>query len=261
MGKTDRKAQKAKARQEALRKQKAQILAQPRVVRQNPGLLDALSTRHPLVGYYVNTDWQKARMANVIVVREAADGQVVGMFLVDTMWRGLKDVFGRSGEADALQGLREATPDMPPPVPLDAATAVNLIRGGIAWAQRWRYPLPAHWELWLRLVDPGPPDGPDLRVFGENGVRPQFLGTPEEVARYEGPGRGVTLAPPRESDTLDAAEDERAAAAGLVLPGREPPRAPSPGLWRRLAQLWLPAGSAASSASEEKGEPEEEDQG
>ena len=212
MGKSkDHKAQKAKARQEALRKQKAAVTAQPRFLREHPGLSAALSTRHPLVGYFVNDDWERAHMASVHVIRETETGQVYAGFLVDIWWRGLKDCFGNYDQEDMLpefrRGARERGHDL---IPLDPATAVNLIRGGLAWAQRYRYPLPDRYEYWLRLVDPLPTDGPDLTVFGENGERPIILGTLEEVERIEGrhPERRALRAP--QTATTDDADDSDA---------------------------------------------------
>lgn len=221
MGKSkDHKAQKAKARQEALRKQKAAVTAQPRFLREHPGLGAALSTRHPLVGYFVNDDWESAHMASVHVIRETETGQVYAGFLVDIWWRGLKDCFGNYDQDDMLpefrRHARERGHDL---IRLDPATAVNLIRGGLAWAQRFHYPLPTHYEYWLRLVDPAPAEGLDLTVFGENGERPIILGTLEEVERIEGPRmRGRALPAPgaeaeADEDEGDEEEDEEEADA------------------------------------------------
>src|SRR3954451_24952295 len=102
MPKKDHKAAKAKARKEAIRKQKAQSSAQPRIYRENPGLAEALSTRHPLVGYYVNPDWEEARMASIHCIRQTLDGQVFAGFLVDLAWKGTKDAYGNFGTNNAL---------------------------------------------------------------------------------------------------------------------------------------------------------------
>src|SRR5205814_6377597 len=135
---------------------------------QHPGLGAALSTRYPLVGYFVNDDWTETRLASVHVIREADTGGVVGGFLVDLLERGLKDVYGNYGRAGVLDELQQrATKRGHAVVPLEAETAVNLIRGGVAWAQRWRFPLPADTALWLRLVDQAPAWGLDLGVFGD----------------------------------------------------------------------------------------------
>src|SRR5689334_766122 len=132
MAKTDHKAKKAKQRKEANRKRKAAVISQPRVLRQNPGLAESLSTRFPLLGYYVNDDWQTAKMASVHVIRDAPSGQVHGSFLVDMLEKGTKDSFGNYGELDALgdlqRSLRENHMDFSL-IPLAPATAINLIRG------------------------------------------------------------------------------------------------------------------------------------
>src|SRR6476620_9926346 len=107
-------------------------------------------------------------MAGVVVVREAETGQVFASFLVNTMWRGLKDCFGNYALADALDELEShQRPGQPGYVPLDPTLAITLIRGGLAWAQRFHYPLQAQYEMWLRLVDPAPAEGLDLRFFGD----------------------------------------------------------------------------------------------
>ena len=244
MPKKDHKAQKAKARKEALRKQKANASAQPRAFRQEPELAAALSTRHPLVGYFVNPGWAEARMASIHVVREAESGQVFAGFLVDIAWVGTKDAYGNYGAIDAIAELQQHRPqEVERIVP---ATEVNLIRGGVVWARRWRYPLPADLNMWLRLVDPLPLGGPDLTVFGENGEKPIILGTPEEVARYEHLDlRKLEIV--RDDEDEEADEDEEIEVidaqphpSGLWIPGRpDPDSAPTPEAPRKSG-LWLP---------------------
>ena len=239
----ERKARKAKARQEAIRKRKAAATAQPRALRQAPDLAEALSTRHPLVGYFVNDNWAETRLASVHVIREAPSGQVLGGFLVDLMWLGLKDAYGRHGELNALDTLvttlRKNNPALSL-VPMEPDVAVNLIRGGAAWAQRWHYPLPSDLDLWMRLVDPAPAAGLDFSMFGEGGERPQIFGTPEEVARYEHLDiEDQEILPPEDEIEAEAEAlagppgGQAAGPGGLWLPGGQAPGA---------ARLWLPGG-------------------
>lgn len=176
--KDERKARKQKERKEAVRKQKAQVVAQPRLLRQHPGLTEALSRRNLLVGYYVNNDWQEAREASVVVIREAETGQVSAVFLIDLMGYGMKDVFGNYGSIDALGELQadlQQGPGHVELVPLDPATAVNIIRGGVAWSRCFHFPLPPELDLWLRLVDPAPADGLDLTMFGDEEGKPEIV--------------------------------------------------------------------------------------
>ncbi len=188
MPKKDHKAQKAKARQQAIRKQKAQAGAQPRIFRENPGLGAALSPRHLLVGYFVNEDWRAAKTASIHCIREAGDGQVIASFLVDLSWKGTTDCYGRSGLGNALAELEQRLAEVEEEhdevptklVSLDTAVAVNLIRGGVAWARQLHRPLPHDLELWLRLVDPLPPAGPDLSIFGDGAGNPIILDTFDE---------------------------------------------------------------------------------
>jgi hypothetical protein len=239
---TDRKARKAKARQEAIRKQKATTTAQPRLFRQNPGLAEALSARHPLVGYFVNQDWTTGRMASVHVIREAESGQVFAGFLVDLMWRGTKDAYGRHGLIDALAELQSRIDARHPEaalVPLDKDAAVNVIRGGIAWARQWRLALPADLDIWLRLVDPAPAWGLDMGIFGDASGHPIVMGTPEEVARI------ARLLPPG-ADIVEEAFDEEEEFAGEEAPPRPG------GLWLPGDNLW---------GAEDAEPPEEEPRG
>jgi len=251
MGKSkDHKAAKAKARQEALRKQKAAVAAQPRLLRQHPSLAAALSPRHPLIGYFVNDDWIESRLASIHIIREADTGEVAAGFLVDLLERGLKDAYGNYGRAGVLNELQDSAQKRGHAVvPLATETGVNLIRGGVAWAQRWHFPLPAEYALWLRLVDPVPAWGLDLGVFGEGGERPIRPLTREEYDRAVQQGDLVPEEPPEEPGALwrppgslttlddltaveDESEDDEAAA---------PP-------WNPVNSLWLPGSGVAEDA-------------
>lgn len=235
MPKKDHKAQKAKARQEAIRKQKATQAAQPRVLRQQPGLAEALSTRWPLLGYFANEDWAETHMASVYVIREAPSGQVFGGFLVDLLWVGTKDVFGSYAAVDVLGELQRRLRDRDSDVrmvPIAPETGVNLIRSGIEWARRWHYSLPDDLNLWLRLVDPAPSWGLDLTVFGENGERPIIMGTPEDVAHHEG----------WDLEDLEIAPD-LASGYGTVIDAETVPLPPPAGA-APASGLWLPPGAA-----------------
>jgi hypothetical protein len=225
--KKDHKVAKAKARKEAIRKQKAQGSAQPRVYRENPGLGAALSTRHPLVGYYVNPDWEEMGMAVVHCIRQAPAGQVLAGFLVDLAWKGTKDCFGTFGDGDALTELearrKESAIHHGEPyhklVPLDAADAVNMIRGGVVWARQQRQRLPSDLDRWLRVVDPLPPEGPDLTLFGDGEGHPVILGTPEELGldadEWDLLGDDAEW-DDEDEDWDDAEEDEEAADPNLI---------------------------------------------
>ncbi|MDQ2808257.1 MAG: hypothetical protein M3Z04_15295 [Chloroflexota bacterium] len=238
MPKKDHKAQKAKARQQAIRKQKAQVNAQPRILRENPGLGPALSPRHPLVGYFVNEDWEVAKMASVHCVRDAGDGQVIASFLVDTAWKGTKDCFGESGLGNAIAELEDRLADMADRhgnlpvkiVPVDAPVAVNLIRGGIAWARQQRQLLPHDLDLWLRLVDPLPPGGPDLSGFGNGAGQPLIIGTLDELL-LGGLPLDDLLGDAEDDDVEWDEEDEWEADDDSIIEGEIialPPAAPGP---------------------------------
>jgi|GEM_PF-1391169 len=252
MAKKDHKAQKAKARQEAIRKQKAQVTAQPRVLRENPGLGAALSARHPLVGYFINDDWAAATMASVHCVRDADDGQVIASFLVDVAWKGTKDCYGEAGLGNALAELEGRMADAAAMngqvparlVPVDAALAVNLIRGGVAWARQQRQPLPHDLDLWLRLVDPLPSGGPDLSVFGNGQGQPQISGTLDDLRRSGFPLDELLRADDAADDAewdeeeeweADDEEDDRIIEGEIIRPAPPaagPPALPAPPAWQ-----------------------------
>jgi hypothetical protein len=214
-------------------------------LRRNPGLAEALSTRHPLLGYYVNENWAETRMASIHVIRDADTGQVFGGFLVDLAWLGMKDAYGSYAEPDVLGELqRRARPGAPALVPIDPELGVTIIRGGVAWAERLDYALPEDLHLWLRVVDPIPPHGISTALFGDGQGHPVIIGTPAELE-----AAGFDL---DELEVLDERDDEeepdpvpmppRRRRSNLWLPGGPPPDPDDPpdDLPRAPSGLWLP---------------------
>jgi len=168
-------------------------------------------------------------------------------FLVDMLWRGTKDAYGRYGLVDALAELDRRLDRGRPEsalVPMDKDAAVNVIRGGVAWARRWRQPLPPDLDIWLRLVDPAPAWGLDLGVFGDGGERPIIVGTEDELARY-----GRLIPPEAEIVDLDVDEDEED-------DEEEDEEAPVEPAALRPGGLWMPGDDLWPAPDEEPPEPE-----
>jgi hypothetical protein len=137
-------------------------------------------------------------------------------------------VHGDWGRAGTVEDIRKH-------IPADAEfefaeigseAAVNLIRGGVAWARQHHHPLPADYELWLRLVDPAPAWGLDLGVFGDG-------------------GRALTR---------DEAESGLYSRSPLYLPATPDDAVPTAealgGLWARPAALWVPGAEVDETADE-----------
>ena len=96
MPKKSKKGKKGKKRIEALRQKKSKKRALPKLLR-NDALLDALSTRHPLLACLINGKWREQKIASVFVIRDGPGGLVFANFLVDLAQRGLRDAWGSFG--------------------------------------------------------------------------------------------------------------------------------------------------------------------
>lgn len=165
-----KKSKKEKKRKEAIKQKKAKTRALPKLLR-NEALLEALSSRLPLVECLINEDWQEEKLANVFVIREGPGGLVFSSFVVDLADRGLRDARGSVGASlsDLERIKAESSGAGFPLVQLDKDLAEKIVHGGIAWAGKWGYKLPREYQVWIRLLDPPPPSGIDLGLFGVDG--------------------------------------------------------------------------------------------
>ncbi len=205
------------------------------------------------MGYFVNDDWASATMASVHCVRDADDGQVIASFLVDTAWKGTKDCYGESGIGNAIAELEDRIAALEdragnPPVklvPVDAAVAVNLIRGGVVWARQQRQLLPHDLDLWLRLVDPLPPSGPDLSVFGDGLGHPQIISPLDELLG-SGALDSLLLDEADDDEEWDEEEDDWDGDDDRIIEGEVlappaplsgPPPLPTPPAWQPRRRL------------------------
>jgi len=175
MAKKGKKEKRERKRKEALKLKKSKKRALPKLLK-NEALLDALSTRHPLLACLINRQWQERKMASVFVIRDAPDGLVFANFLVDLAQRGLRDVWGSFGasrsEIDMIKAeAARAGFDL---TPCEQDLAEKIVHGGIAWTKKWGYKLPREYRVWIRLLETPRPSGIDLGLFGAGG-KPLFI--------------------------------------------------------------------------------------
>lgn len=170
MTKKSKKEKRGKKRKEALKREKARRRALPKILR-NETLLDALSTRHPLVECLINEEWQEQKLANVFVIRDGPGGLVFANYLVDLADRGLKDAWGNFGasrsDVDLIKSESARAGFLL--VSCDQDLAEKIVHGGIAWARKWGYNLPRQYQIWIRLLEPPPSSGIDFGLFGLGG--------------------------------------------------------------------------------------------
>jgi len=124
----------------------------------------------------IDSGWQDAHLAHIIIVRKIPGGFTVVGFLVDTWGLGLKDAFLRKGlsRMELGQLLAHATSGdefVDCPLPL----AQELVYGGLAWARRHGFRPPAEAIRSLKIL-PAPPGEPDIARFGTEDGRPLIIG-------------------------------------------------------------------------------------
>lgn len=171
MARKDKKQRRGKERREIRRRKKAQRLSLPALLRKEPLLHEALDYRNPLVSCLINQDWERGRMANIFIFREARTGLVLSSFLVDLAGIGLKDAWGNYGLTEAdIETIKSGTASGGNPLILcDLSLASTIVYGGIAWADKWHFKLPKEYKIWLRLLEPVDQTEIALDLFGEDG--------------------------------------------------------------------------------------------
>jgi len=170
MTKKTKKEKQVRKRKEALKRKKAKTRALPKILR-NEALLEALSTRHPLVECLINEEWQEEKVASILVIRDGPGGLVFANYLVDLAERGLKDAWGNLGASRSDIELIKSKSSRAGflLVSCDQDLAEKIVHGGIAWARKWGYKLPREYQVWTRLLEAPPPSGIDLGLFGLEG--------------------------------------------------------------------------------------------
>lgn len=144
--------------------------SQPKLLRKDPELNEALDHRYPLVTCLINEDWQECKFANVSIIRDAPSGLVLSSFLVDIAGVGLKDAIGDCGltAMDIEEFQEQSAVNDIPLIPCDLGLITDLVYGGILWAQKWNFKLPKDYAVWLRLLPPVDQSDIRLNLFGEN---------------------------------------------------------------------------------------------
>src|SRR4051812_12418100 len=115
-----------------------------------------------LAAVWANGDWRERGQASVFVFRETSGGGLaMAGFLVDLWCAGLKDAWGRLDvfreEFDKIvDGMDERMDGQMAEVPLDEAA--GIVAGGIRFAVRNGFRLPAHYTRWTAFLGPLDPD-------------------------------------------------------------------------------------------------------
>jgi hypothetical protein len=131
MTKMTKKSKKEKKRKEAIKQKKAKTRALPKLLR-NEALLEALSSRLPLVECLINKEWREHEVANVLIVRDGPAGLVFAYFLVDLADSGLRDAWGSVGASPSnIEAIKTAASRSGfPLVPCDEGLAERIVHSG-----------------------------------------------------------------------------------------------------------------------------------
>lgn len=136
--------------------------------------VSALSSEYPLECCVINSNWQDAKMANVIIVRKTGATYTLVGFLVDICGVGLKDSFVHKGisRLELKYLLEHASSDGVDDCPLPLAQ--ELVYGGLAWARQHGFRTPAEATRYLKIL-PAPLDEPDTSRFGTDDGSPLIV--------------------------------------------------------------------------------------
>jgi tetratricopeptide (TPR) repeat protein len=118
----------------------------------------------PLKHAFINPDWKDARYAFIVLSRVHQDGGYeVGEFLIDCDGFGLNDCYGPRHfaveEYDEFVRRKERAA-------IDPAAAAAAVEGAVAWANRFRFPLPKSARKALEIL---PPPGKSPIEYGRDG--------------------------------------------------------------------------------------------
>lgn len=125
------------------------------------------------VASYLNDDWRERGQAVAFVCRRGRDGRLaMATFIVDLWCAGLKDAWGRIGLTtdefeDAVDRMSTQLDDTIDDAPLAEVAAV--VAGGIRFARRNGFRLPAHYDRWTAFLGEIRPESADLTHFGVEG--------------------------------------------------------------------------------------------
>ena len=137
--------------------------------------------KYPLEGCWVQSGWQEAGLAVVVVACRQPNGLlVVGNFLVDYYCLGVKSCFARPNVSSAM--FYAELPQLIPgeALPITAELAHELIWGGIEYAARYGFRPDPDFKLAQLVVDP-PEAHPRTGAvtFGKDG-KPFYVSGPHD---------------------------------------------------------------------------------
>jgi len=150
MAKKTKKQKHTQKRKEIRRRQKARQQSLPKILRQDPLLLEALNFHHPLKECLLNKNWKAERIATVFFIREGPTGFVFTCFLVDLAGFGLKDAWGDYGltQNDIEELKSKAAEEEHPLISCDPTLAETIVYTGIEWARKWQFKLPREYRVY-----------------------------------------------------------------------------------------------------------------
>ncbi|MDE7412801.1 MAG: hypothetical protein K2N05_03285 [Muribaculaceae bacterium] len=124
----------------------------------------------PIYRCYVTEDWEKTGMAQVIIARERANGNLcVGMYLCDTWCLGVKDAYGMVNITKE-EFEREVIDPNPYLKECDYVYAHNLVYGAEAFAADAAIDPHPDFSLWGHILEEDTDDIPLIEMeFGDEG--------------------------------------------------------------------------------------------
>jgi hypothetical protein len=181
MKKGDKKQQKASARRNQAKRERAALDGQ---WSQEIAAIHHART-YPIAGCWVQPGWQENGLAVVVVARRQPDGRLVlGNYEVDYYCLGVKNCFGRGNVSLDWFEKKLLPKVMPDGVaePIAPALAHELIYGSIAYAARWGFAPHPDFEFAQEVLDAPAlrPQGSNV-TFGKDG-KPFFISGPNDDA-------------------------------------------------------------------------------
>lgn len=139
----------------------------------------------PIASCHINSDWQEAGMANIIVVRKHQSGNfTIGHYLVDTFCLGVKDTIYQF--SITVEELERLTDQMPFCTAISYNEVHNIIYGALDFAQEEAGIAPhSYFELTQYLLEEDTDEIPLIEYeFGKDGKPFLAVQTRLEASKY-----------------------------------------------------------------------------
>lgn len=145
-----------------------------------------LARSYPFYGCWIMRGWQESGLTSVVVAREQAPGRLMfGVYMVDLLCLGIKDVFTRTDYS-----LNHFERDLPnfcseDPEPCSVELAHEVIYGALEYAEKLGFQPHPDFKRQLADLILDPPDAharSQQVSFGKNG-KPFFVSGPYDDAR------------------------------------------------------------------------------